>query len=326
MVESGRATRGTRGPPAEAEGGTHPRVLATVPPGSLRSSAGWRRAADFGEAEKLYRAGRYDEAVKLAAEEIRNGSWLERWHLLKVRAELARGLPRRARLARGGLRRGARQPHPLPARPATSTASTAGTTRPRPSSTRSRTWSRSPPAVRHGRGAGRPRPVLPGPGGRRPEGARPVLRRRHQAPARPGRRPPRHRRAGPRQAGRRPGRLHPGEGPQGRRRGPPLSLPAGPRLLRRRPRPLREGGGRGPQDQPRHVDSLLLLAEHRIDDERYAEAGELLEQALEVNPREPRAWAYRAVLAHLRNDPDGREDGPRRRPWPDGRPTPRSTT
>ena len=56
---------------------------------------------------------------------------------------------------------------------------------------------------------------------------------------------------------------------------------------------------------PHHVDSLLLQADHLIDSERYAEAEQLLKQVLEVNPHEPRAWAYRAVLAHLRNDPEG---------------------
>jgi tetratricopeptide (TPR) repeat protein len=56
---------------------------------------------------------------------------------------------------------------------------------------------------------------------------------------------------------------------------------------------------------PQHVDSLLLAADHLIDSEKYDEAGKRLEQALNVNPHEPRAFAYRAVLAHLRNEPDG---------------------
>ncbi|MGO9922391.1 MAG: tetratricopeptide repeat protein [Isosphaeraceae bacterium] len=54
---------------------------------------------------------------------------------------------------------------------------------------------------------------------------------------------------------------------------------------------------------PRHVDSLLLQADHLIDGERYAEAAQILGQVFDVNPHEPRAWAYQAVLAHLRNDP-----------------------
>jgi tetratricopeptide (TPR) repeat protein len=50
---------------------------------------------------------------------------------------------------------------------------------------------------------------------------------------------------------------------------------------------------------PNHVPSLLLLAEHQIDCEEYAGAGELLDRAIAVNPWHPEAWAYRAVLAHL---------------------------
>ncbi len=53
---------------------------------------------------------------------------------------------------------------------------------------------------------------------------------------------------------------------------------------------------------PRHVDSLLLRADHLIDAEKYDEAERVLAQVLDVNLLEPRAWAYRAVLAHLRND------------------------
>jgi tetratricopeptide (TPR) repeat protein len=56
---------------------------------------------------------------------------------------------------------------------------------------------------------------------------------------------------------------------------------------------------------PRHVDSLLLRADHLIDSERYAEAEKVLKQAAEVNIEEPRLWAYRAVLAHLQNDAPG---------------------
>ena len=55
----------------------------------------------------------------------------------------------------------------------------------------------------------------------------------------------------------------------------------------------------------RHVPSLLLLADHALDAEEYEEAGKLLDRALKVNPWHPEAWAYRAVLAHLRNDLPG---------------------
>ncbi len=52
-----------------------------------------------------------------------------------------------------------------------------------------------------------------------------------------------------------------------------------------------------------HAPSILLLADHAVDAEQYDEAEELLRRALAINPWEPQAWAYRAVLAHLRNDP-----------------------
>ena len=51
-----------------------------------------------------------------------------------------------------------------------------------------------------------------------------------------------------------------------------------------------------------HVPALLLLADHAIDAEEYAAAGAMLEKVFAVNPWQPEAWAYRAVLAHLRND------------------------
>jgi tetratricopeptide (TPR) repeat protein len=59
---------------------------------------------------------------------------------------------------------------------------------------------------------------------------------------------------------------------------------------------------------PRHTDSLLLQADELIDGERYTEAEQVLKQVFEVNPREPRGYAYRAVLAHLRNDLKAEDD------------------
>jgi tetratricopeptide (TPR) repeat protein len=56
---------------------------------------------------------------------------------------------------------------------------------------------------------------------------------------------------------------------------------------------------------PRHGDSLLLQADQLIDGERYLEAEQILKQVLDINPLEARAWAYRAVLAHLRADKEG---------------------
>ena len=53
---------------------------------------------------------------------------------------------------------------------------------------------------------------------------------------------------------------------------------------------------------PRHADSRILLANHLIDVEAYAEAAEQLNKALEINPSHPEAWAYRSILAHLQGD------------------------
>ena len=53
---------------------------------------------------------------------------------------------------------------------------------------------------------------------------------------------------------------------------------------------------------PKHIPSLLLLAKHKIDAEEYDAAEKDLATALAVNPNRPEALAYRAVLAHLRND------------------------
>lgn len=56
-----------------------------------------------------------------------------------------------------------------------------------------------------------------------------------------------------------------------------------------------------------HVPSLLLLSEHEIDAEAYTEAGSLLDRVLKINPWNPDAWAYRAVLAELHNQPEAAE-------------------
>jgi tetratricopeptide (TPR) repeat protein len=53
---------------------------------------------------------------------------------------------------------------------------------------------------------------------------------------------------------------------------------------------------------PNHVPSLLLIADHLVDAEEYAASEKMLQRALAVNPAHPEAWAYRAILAHLRSD------------------------
>ena len=54
---------------------------------------------------------------------------------------------------------------------------------------------------------------------------------------------------------------------------------------------------------PRHSPSLLFVVDGHIDAERYEEAETLLNQVEETNPKHPLAFAYRAVLAHLRHQP-----------------------
>jgi tetratricopeptide (TPR) repeat protein len=55
---------------------------------------------------------------------------------------------------------------------------------------------------------------------------------------------------------------------------------------------------------PNHLPSLLMIADEHIDAERYDEADKVLAQVVAINPHHPSALAYRAVLAHLRNQPE----------------------
>ncbi len=55
---------------------------------------------------------------------------------------------------------------------------------------------------------------------------------------------------------------------------------------------------------PNHVGCLLFVADEHIDAERYDDAETVLTQVETINPLHPKAAAYRAVLAHLRNQPD----------------------
>ncbi|MCH2378354.1 MAG: tetratricopeptide repeat protein [Pedosphaera sp.] len=51
-----------------------------------------------------------------------------------------------------------------------------------------------------------------------------------------------------------------------------------------------------------HIGSRLLLVDHLIDREAYDDAEKQIALALKVNPHHPEAWAYRSVVAHLRED------------------------
>lgn len=56
---------------------------------------------------------------------------------------------------------------------------------------------------------------------------------------------------------------------------------------------------------PRHADSLLLRADFLMDGEDYAAAEATLKAVLDVDSGEPRAWAFRAAIAHLKADEAG---------------------
>src|SRR3954469_15325332 len=53
---------------------------------------------------------------------------------------------------------------------------------------------------------------------------------------------------------------------------------------------------------PKHVEALLFQADNLIDREDYAGAEAIVKEVLSVNPKHPRAWAYRAVMAHVAGD------------------------
>jgi tetratricopeptide (TPR) repeat protein len=53
---------------------------------------------------------------------------------------------------------------------------------------------------------------------------------------------------------------------------------------------------------PQHIESLLFQVDNAIDAEEYERAGSILEKVFKVNLKHARAWAYRAVLAHLKGE------------------------
>jgi tetratricopeptide (TPR) repeat protein len=52
-----------------------------------------------------------------------------------------------------------------------------------------------------------------------------------------------------------------------------------------------------------HVPCKLLMIDHLIDGEQFDEAEKKLAEVLAVNEWQPEAWAYRSVIAHLKNQP-----------------------
>lgn len=60
---------------------------------------------------------------------------------------------------------------------------------------------------------------------------------------------------------------------------------------------------------PKHTGAQLLKIEHLVNSERYEEALPLLSMIQLVNPNEPRAWAFRSVIATVHeNDPAAAEE------------------
>lgn len=53
---------------------------------------------------------------------------------------------------------------------------------------------------------------------------------------------------------------------------------------------------------PRFVPTLLLVVDNAIDSERFADAEKAITNVLMINPHDWSAWAYLAVLAHLRGE------------------------
>jgi tetratricopeptide (TPR) repeat protein len=66
-----------------------------------------------------------------------------------------------------------------------------------------------------------------------------------------------------------------------------------------------------------HIGAHLIQIEQHISAESYAEAEKAIEKVLAVNPHQPDAWAYKAVLSHLasKHDEEGRCRGEALKHW-----------
>ena len=60
-------------------------------------------------------------------------------------------------------------------------------------------------------------------------------------------------------------------------------------------------------ENPNHVRARLLVVDHLVDAEEYEGAVDELNRIEKVNPNHPKMWAYRAVIAHLRNEAEEEE-------------------
>jgi tetratricopeptide (TPR) repeat protein len=259
--------------------------------------------ADVAEAEKLFRTGRYDECARMVDEEIGNDGWNESWRELKIRTELARGNHAQAIGAvEEALRRF----------PASISLHLLGYDIYRRSGRDQDAASELDMLERLARFGPRRSATAQGVTalGRyfllRGEDARQVLDRYYDAVTK-----------------QQPNFLEAhfataelaldkddDELAAGTLRKAPEAAHADPEYHYLMARALSDGDRAASEKSldealkinPHHADSLLLRADHLIDSERYKEADGFLKQVLDVDPLEPRTWAYQAVLAHLRSD------------------------
>jgi predicted Zn-dependent protease len=271
--------------------------------GLALAQTGAASAADLEEAEKLFRTGQYDKVARLAAEEIDNGTWNERWSELKIEAELTRGKYAEAKAtledallrfrASVGLRLLGRQVYLYNG--AVEAAANELDTIEQLLLRAPQRFTSPENRLSVGRFF-----LLRG------ADARTVLERFYDVATRE-----------------RPDLVEAFLATAGLAldkqddalaaetlRKAPNEAALGPRFHYLLARALFDGDRTGAEKalaaalkiNPRHVDSLLLQVDHLIDGERYSEAAQALKRVFEVNLHEPRAWAYEAVLAHLRND------------------------
>jgi tetratricopeptide (TPR) repeat protein len=60
---------------------------------------------------------------------------------------------------------------------------------------------------------------------------------------------------------------------------------------------------------PNYIPCHLTQIEHLIDGEQYDTAEEVIQKVLKINEWQPEAWCYRAIIAHLKNDPKAERSG-----------------
>jgi len=69
------------------------------------------------------------------------------------------------------------------------------------------------------------------------------------------------------------------------------------------PEKATEALNRALEINPDHIESLLYVVERQLSAEDYSGAHANIDRILKVNPERYEAWAFRAVLAHLNNEP-----------------------